>query len=148
MELSGHSDMPIVVNSSLQTVSSNVFQIRVSLQQLSWLITHQCRNYPRTPRDHGYAFYSQGMYTQTLALLQIIHVRCVLTMSQVVGWAICTIVVLVGYIQSVQTEYRRIKDWVGSSPPTTLPQPQQRLLPSIPTQAEDSFLNLCFDTAF
>ena len=31
------------------------------------------------------ASFSQEMYTRTLALLQIIHVRCVLAMSQVVG---------------------------------------------------------------
>ena len=31
--------------------------------------------------DHGYASCSQEMYTRTLALLQSIHVRCVLEMS-------------------------------------------------------------------
>ena len=43
VELSGHSDLQIVVNKSLQTVSSMVYRIRVSLQRLSWLITHQSR---------------------------------------------------------------------------------------------------------
>ena len=41
------------------------------------------------------------MYTRTLALLQSIHVRCVLAMLQVVGWAIYAIAVLDGYIRSV-----------------------------------------------
>ena len=95
------SDLQIVVNTSFQTVSSTVFRTRVSLQRLSWLITHQSRNDPRTPRDHGNASCSQEMYTRTLALLQSIHVRCVLAMLQVVGWAIYAIVVLVGYIRSV-----------------------------------------------
>ena len=40
---------------------------------------------PRTPRDHGCASCSHGIYTQTLALLQSIHVRCVLAMSRFVG---------------------------------------------------------------
>ena len=36
VELSGHSsDLQIVVNSSLPTVSSTVFRVRVSLQRLS-----------------------------------------------------------------------------------------------------------------
>ena len=41
------------------------------------------------------------MYTRTLALLQSIHVWCVLAMLQVVGWAIYAIAVLDGYIRSV-----------------------------------------------
>ena len=82
-------------------VSSSVSRSRVSLQWLSWLITHQSRNDPRTPRDHGYASCSQEMYTRTLALLQSVNVRCVLAMSQVVGWAIYVIVFLDRYIRSV-----------------------------------------------
>ena len=35
VELSGNSDMKIVVNSTLQRVSSTVFLIRVSFQRLS-----------------------------------------------------------------------------------------------------------------
>ena len=35
VELLGHPDLQIVVNTSLQTVSSTVFRIRVSLQRLS-----------------------------------------------------------------------------------------------------------------
>ena len=35
VELSGNSDLQMVVNSSLQTVFSTVFRIRVSLQRLS-----------------------------------------------------------------------------------------------------------------
>ena len=35
VELSGHPDLQIVVNTSLQTVSSTVFRIRISLQWLS-----------------------------------------------------------------------------------------------------------------
>ena len=95
------SDLQIVVNSSFQTVSSTVFRTRVSLQRLSWLITHQSRNDPRTPHDHGNASCSQEMYTRTLVLLQSILVRCVHAMLQVVGWAIYAIVVLDGYIRSV-----------------------------------------------
>ena len=72
----------IIVNPSLQTVSSAVFRIRVMLQRLSCLITHQSRN---DPRDQCYFSYSQEMYTRTLTLLQSIHIQCVLAMSQVVG---------------------------------------------------------------
>ena len=53
VELSGHPDLQIVVNASLQTVSSTVFRIRNSLQRLSWLITHKSRNDARTSGDHG-----------------------------------------------------------------------------------------------
>ena len=84
VELSGQSDLKIVVNPSLQTVSSTIFWIRVSLQRLSWLITHRSSNNPRTPRDQGYASWSQEMYTRTLALLTI-HVRCVFVMSRMGG---------------------------------------------------------------
>ena len=56
---------------------------------------------PSAPRDHGNASCSQEMYTRTLALLQSIHVRCVLAMLQVVGSAIYAIVALDGYIRSV-----------------------------------------------
>ena len=55
VELSGHPDLQIVVNASLQTVSSTVFRIRNSLQRLSWLITHKSRNDARTSGDHGHA---------------------------------------------------------------------------------------------
>ena len=55
VELSGHPDLQIVVNASLQTVSSTVFRIRNSWQRLSWLITHKSRNDARTSGDHGYA---------------------------------------------------------------------------------------------
>ena len=99
MELSGHLDLQIVANTSLQTTT--VFRVRVSFQRLSWLITHQSRNNPRTPLDHGYAFCSQETYTRTLAQPASIHVRCVLAMSRVVGWAIYAILVLDGYIRSV-----------------------------------------------
>ena len=47
VELSGHADLHIFVNASHQTVSSTVFRIRVSLQRLSWLITHQSRKDPQ-----------------------------------------------------------------------------------------------------
>ena len=128
VELLGHPDLQIVVNTSLQTVSSTVFRIRVSLQRLSCLITHQSHNNPRTPRDHGFASCSQEMYTRTLALLQSIHVRCVLAMSRVVKWAIYAIVVLDGYIRSVmvfktQQSTDELRDWVYrscSSTPTHL----------------------------
>ena len=90
-----------MVNTSLQTVSSTVFRTRVSLQRLTLLITHQGRNDPRTPGDHGNASCSHEMDTRTLALLHSIHVWCVLAMLQVVGLAIYAIVVLDGYIRSV-----------------------------------------------
>ena len=48
VELSGQSDLQIIVHASFQTVSSTASQIRVSLQRLSWLIAQRCRNYPRT----------------------------------------------------------------------------------------------------
>ena len=63
--------------------------------------THQSRNDPQTPRNHGYTSCSQEMYTRTLTLLQNICVRCVLVMSRDVGGAIYAIFVLVGYIRSV-----------------------------------------------
>ena len=94
-------DLQIVVISSLQTVSSTVFRFRVSLQRLNWLITQRCRTDPRTPHDLGNASCSQVMCTRILALLPSIHVPCVQATSQVVGWAICAIVVLVGFIRSV-----------------------------------------------
>ena len=81
MEQSGHSDLQIVVNPSLKTVSSTVFQIRVSLQRPSGLITHQSCNNIRTPRDRAYASCSQEVYIRNLTLLPSINVRCVLAMS-------------------------------------------------------------------
>ena len=115
------------------------------------LITHQSRNDPRTPHDHGNASCSQEMYTRTLALLQSIHVRCVLAMLQVVGVSYlcnrCS-----GWVHSKcsglqnAAEYRRIKDWVCSScnSPPTLPKLQP---PPIPTQAvdENSFTIMQFN---
>ena len=50
MELAGQSDLHIVVNPSLQSVS----RTRFSLQRISRLITHQSHNDLRTPRDQGY----------------------------------------------------------------------------------------------
>ena len=44
---------------------------------------------------------SQVMFTRILALLPSSHVPCDLVTSQVVGWAICTIVFQVGFIRSV-----------------------------------------------
>ena len=140
VELSCQPDLQIVVNTSLHTVSSTFFRIRVSLR-LTWLITHQSRNDSRIPRNHGYVSCSQEMYTRTMAILQRIHVCCVLAMSQVVGWAICAIVVLVGYIRSVlafQTPWNidELRNgWTALSPPT-LPT-RQPLLTSIPIHAID-----------
>ena len=59
MELSGPSDLKIIVNTSLYCVSSTVFWIQVSFQWLSGLITHQSRNNPRTPCDQDNATYYQ-----------------------------------------------------------------------------------------
>ena len=63
------SDLPIVVISSLQTVSSTVFRTRVSLQRISLLITQLCRTDHLTPRDLGNASCSQVMCTIILALI-------------------------------------------------------------------------------
>ena len=91
------------------------------------------------------------MYTRTLALLQSIHVRCVLAMLQVVGVSyLCNRCSWMGNskcsgLQNA-AEYRRIKDWVCSScnSPPTLPKLQP---PPLPTQAvdENSFTIMQFN---
>ena len=91
------------------------------------------------------------MYTRTLALLQSIHVRCVLAIFTSRGASYlcnrCS-----GWVHSKcsglqnAAEYRRIKDWVCSScnSPPTLPKLQP---PPIPTQAvdENSFTIMQFN---
>ena len=111
-------DLQIVVISSIQTVSSTVFQTRVSLQLISWLIAQRYRTDTRTPRDLCNASCSQVMCTRILALLPSIHVPCVHATSQVVGWAICAIVVLVGFIRSVlvfQTQRSTVEFRTGNT---------------------------------
>ena len=149
MELSGHLVQQIVVNSSLQPVSSTVFLIQVSLQRISLLITHQSHNDPRTPCDHGYASCSHEMYTRTRVLLQRIHVRYVTSRGVSYLCNSCS-----GWVHSKcsglqnAAKYRRIKDRVCSScsSPSTLPKPQP-LPTSIPTQAVDgnSFIIMQFN---
>ena len=81
---------PVVI-SSLQIVSSTVFRIRVSLQRLSWFITQWCRT-------------DSSRYSQRLLLSGDVHQNPVPATKypcSVVGWAICAIVVLVGFIRSV-----------------------------------------------
>ena len=140
MELSGHSDLQIVVNTSLQTVSSMVFRTQVSLQRLGRLITHQSR--------------------MTLGLLATMTMhpairRCTpehwpyykVSMSSVCSqcyklWVSYLCNCCSGWVHSKcsglqnAAEYRRIKDWVCRScnSPPTLSKLQP---PPIPTQAVD-----------
>ena len=96
------SDLQIVVISSLQIVSSTVFP--VPSQFAAAKLTHHS-TMPHQPSDSSRPrqrlLLSGDVAPEILALLPCIHVPCVQATSQVVGWAICAIVVLVGFIRSV-----------------------------------------------
>ena len=129
VELSGHPDLQIVVNTSLQTVSSTVFRIRVSLQlqrpldsSRSWLrillsgdvhpnpgptTKYPCPVCARKVTGRGVSYFCSGW----------VHSKC-------------------SGLQNA-AEHRRIKDWVciSCNSPPTLPK-LQPLLTSISTQTD------------
>ena len=119
------------------------FQIRVSLQQPCWLITHQSRNDPSESSRSwlrillsGDVHPNPGPTTKYPCPVCARNVTCrgvSYLCNRCSGWVHSKC-----YSHKNTAEYRRIRDWVCSScsSPSTLPKPQP-LPTSIPTQAVD-----------
>ena len=143
MELSGHPDLQIVVNTSLQTVSSTDFRVRVSFQLAK--LTHYSSK-PQRPSDSSRSWLR-------ILLSGDVHLNpgpttkypCPVCARNVMGRGLSYLCNLCsGWVHSKcsslqnAAEYRRIKDCVCSSCSSspTLPKPQP-LPTSIPTEAVD-----------